>query len=171
MKMNTEKFENAAEALDLDTATDRASAEYDLVKSLMEAADYRDNAITPVDICRSGKFLFTVHLRPLSADEVRQANKKATKYGKNPKGAKYPQIEKDFNTTLLQSWLIYLATTPEDQEKIWGNPAVKSKYGLLQNFETVDALLTSGEKAALINKISEISGFDEDFDPEEHAKN
>ncbi len=165
--------ENAAEALDLDIATDRASAEYDLVKSLMEAADYRNSAdsITPVDIYRSGKFLFTVHFHPLGDDEVRQANKKATKYGKNPKGAKYPQIEKDFNISLLHSWLIYLATTPEDQEKIWSNPTIKSNLGLLQNVETVDALLMSGEKAALVEKISEISGFNEDFDPEEHAKN
>ncbi len=169
--MNNDKFENAAEALDLDIAADRAGAEYDLVKSLMDAADYRDNAITPVNICRSGKFLFTVHIRPLRADEVRQANKKATKYGKNPKGAKYPQIEKDFNITLLHSWLIYLATTPEDQEKIWGNSAIKSKYGLIENVETVGVLLTSGEKSALLEKVSEISGFNEDFDPEEHAKN
>ncbi len=168
--MNTE---NAAEALDLDIATDRAGAEYDLVKSLLEAADYRDSAesITPVDIHRSGKFLFTVRIHPLGDDEVKQARKKATKYCKNPKGAKYPPIEKDFDSSLFNSWLIYLATVPEDQEKIWGNPEVKSKRGLLQDVETVDVLLTSGEKAALSEKISEISGFNEDFDPEEQAKN
>ncbi len=165
--------ENAVEALDLDITTDRAEAEYDLVKSLLEAADYRDSAdsITPIDIHRSGKFLFTVHIHPLGDDEVKQARKRATKYGKNPKGAKYPQIEKDFDASLFNSWLIYLATTPEDQEKIWGNSAVKSKRELLQNVETVDVLLTSGEKAALVDKVSEISGFNEDFDPEEHAKN
>ncbi len=170
MSINTEK---AAEALDLDIATDRAGAEYDLVKSLLEAADYRDSAdsVTPIDIYRSGKFLFTVHIHPLGDDEVKQARKKATKYCKNPKGAKYPQIEKDFDASLFNSWLIYLATTPEDQEKIWGNPAVKSKRGLLQNVEAVDVLLTSGEKAALADKLTEISGFNEDFDPEEHAKN
>ncbi len=168
--MNTE---NAAEALDLDIATDRAGAEYDLVKSLLKAADYRNSAdaVVPVDIYRSGKFLFTIHLRPLSDDECKQAHKKATKYGKNPKGAKYPPIEKDFNDPLFHSWLIYLATTPEDQEKIWGNPTVKSEYGLLENVETVSVILTSGEKAALVNKVSEISGFNEDFDPEDHAKN
>jgi len=164
---------NATEALDLDVVTDRESAEYDLVKTLMDMADYRNNAdsITPVDIYRSGKFMFTIHLHPLGDDEVRQANKKATKYGKNPKGAKYPQIEKDFNMPLFHSWLIYLATTPDDQEKIWANSAIKNKFGLLQNVETIDVLLMSGEKAALVDKVSEISGFNEDFDPEEHAKN
>ncbi len=169
--MNNEKFENAAEALDLDIAADRGGAEYDLVKSLLEAAEYRDDSIIPVDICRSGKFLFTVHIHPLGDDEIRQANKKATTYSKNPKGAKYPPIEKEFNSSVFHSWLIYLATTAEDQEKIWGNPSVKSKYGLLQNVETVGTLLTSGEKLALVNKVSEISGFNEDFDPEEQAKN
>ncbi len=95
----TEKFENAAEELGLDTATDRKEAEYDLVKSLLEAASFRENedSIEEVKIKRNGKLLFTVHLHPLSDDEVRQARKKATIYAKNPKGPKYPPIEKDFD--------------------------------------------------------------------------
>ncbi len=172
----TEKFENAAEDLGLDTATDRKEAEYDIVKSLLEAASFHENedSIEEVKIKRNGKYLFTVHLHPLSDDEVRQARKKATIYAKNPKGPKYPRIEKDFDDNLFHSWLIYLATTTEDREKIWGNPAVKNKYGLMQNVDTIDALLRWGDKVQMIEIVSRISGLDgdedEDDSPEEIAK-
>lgn len=162
-------------SLGLDTANNRAAAEYDLVKSLLEAADFRtsDNSVVSIDIRRNGKFYFSIRLHPLGDDEVRQARKHATVYGKNPQGAKYPQIEKDFNASLFNSWMIYLATVQEDQEKIWGNPSVKEKYGLLQNVETIDILLRFGEKSALLDQISKISGMEEEIfsEPEEYAKN
>ncbi len=172
--MSTNNNESAS-ALGLDTASDRRGAEYDLVKSLLEAADFRssENSITEAAIRRGGKYLFSVHLRPLGDDEVRQARKSATIYAKNPQGPKYPQIEKDFDTTLFNSWLIYLATTEDDREKIWGNPAVKSKYGLLQNVESIDVILRFGEKTMLLDTVSRISGLDEedgDITLEELAK-
>lgn len=174
MDTNTNKQELAAATLGLDTASDRKGAEYDLVTSLLAAADFRNTteAVTPVEIRRGGKYYFTVHIRPISEDDVRQARKKATKYGKNPQGAKYPKIETDFNSSLFNSWLIYLATTPEDQEKIWGNKSVKDQYGLMENVESIDVLLLFGEKAALSDKVVEISGLDsdEDFDEEDLAK-
>lgn len=160
--------------LGLETAIDRKGAEYDLVKALLEAADFRsaDTSITEVEIRRGGKYLFSVHVHPLGDDEVRQARKHATTYGRDPRGAKYPQIEKEFNPNLFNSWMIYLATTEDDQTKIWGNSAVRQKCGLLQNVDSVDALLRFGEKAMLLDKISEISGLDEEtpFDAEDYAK-
>ncbi len=174
MNTNTEK---AAAVLGLDTATDPKGTEYDLVKSLLEAADFRNSEdnMREVEIRRRGKHLFSVHLRPLGDDEVRQARKKATTYAKNPQGPKYPQIQKDFNINLFNSWLIYLSTTSEDQEKIWGNTAVKKKYGIMQNVEMVDALLMYGEKSSLLEVISEISGLDDsessESGEEELAKN
>ncbi len=161
--MSMQKNESA-EALGLDMASDRRGAEYDLVKSLLKAADFRsaEDTVTEVEISRAGEFLFSVHLHPLGDDEVRQARKHATTYAKNPLGPKYPLIEKDFDPTLFNSWLIYLATTPEDRENIWGNPAVKSKCGLMQNVETIDAILRYGEKAALLETVSRISGIEED---------
>lgn len=171
--MDTNKQENAADVLGLNHAADRKSAEYDLVTSLLAAADFRNtaDAVTPVEIRRGGKYYFTVHIRPISEEEVRQARKKATTYDKNPQGAKYPKIEKEFNSTLFNSWLIYLATTPEDQEKIWGNKAVKEKFGLMENVESIDVLLLFGEKSALSDKVIEISGLDDETpDDEDLAK-
>ncbi len=167
--------EKAASVLGLDAAAAPKEAEYDLVKSLLEAADFRnsEDSVKEIEIRRNGKFLFTVHIRPLGDDEVRLARKKAITYAKNPQGAKYPPIEKEFNANLFNSWLIYLATIDEDREKIWGNKAVMNKCGLKENVEAVDALLRFGEKSTLVEQISEISGLNEDtgLEPEDYAKN
>lgn len=167
-------MEQTAVELGLTTATDPKSAEYDLVKSLLAAADFRntEDAVTEFEIKRNGKFFYSVRIQPISEEEIRTARKKATSYMKNPQGAKYPPIEKDFNSSLFNSWLIYLATVPEDREKIWGNASVKSKFGLMENVETIDKLLLFGEKSAIVDKIIDVSGLgaEEPFEPEEYAK-
>lgn len=147
----------------LDTATYPKDAEYDLVKSLLEAADFKasDDNITEAEISRNKKFLFSVHLHPLSDTDARLARKKATVYMPNPNGKKYPPIEKEFDTTVFNSWLIYLATTEEDQQKIWGNREVMAKFGLVQPVESIDILLKAGEKRELVDLVTQISGLDE----------
>lgn len=175
--MGTNKVaEETVDVLGLQAAASPKDAEYDLVKSLLAAADFRNaaDAITEVEIKRGGKYYFTVHLRPLGDDEVRQARKKATTYMKNPQGAKYPPIEKEFNANLFNSWMIYLSTVEADRETIWGNKAVKDKFGLVQNVETIDILLRAGEKASLMDTVAELSGIvdeEEEVAPEEFAKN
>lgn len=152
----------------LDTAENRKEAEYDLVKSLLEAAEFKtsEESVTEVEIKRNGKFLFTVRVRPLSDPDTRLARKKATTYMPNPNGRKLPPIEKDFNNTIFKSWIIYLATVPEDQEKVWGNSAIKEKFSLAERWESIDVLLTLGEKNKLFNLITEISGLDDDDEEE-----
>lgn len=161
--------------LGLDEVTDRQATEQDLVKSLLEAADFRntEDAIREVEIRRKGKLLFVVRIRPLSDDQIRTARKHATTYAKDPRGARFPRIEKEFDGYLFNSWLIYLATVPEDQKAIWGNRVIMEKYNLMEPVDSIDTLLTFGEKAALLDQISEISGLDEEepFDLEERAKN
>lgn len=161
----------------LSTAENRKEAEYDLVKALLESAEYKDSeeAITEAEIKRNGKYLFTVKLHPISEPDARLARKKATIYMPNPNNKKLPPVEKDFDTSKFNSWLIYLATTEEDQQKIWGNPTIMQKYGLAQPYETIDVLLTLGEKHKLADLVTDISGMnddeEEDIDHEEYAKN
>ena len=162
----------------LDRAADRKTAEYDLVKSLLEAAEYKtsEDAITEAEIRRDGKYLFTVHLHPISETDTRLARKKSTTYMPNPNGKKLPPIEKDFDTTKFNAWLIYLATTEEDQGKIWGNQAIMQKFNLQQPVESIDILLTLGEKRKLADLVTDISGLDaddeeENMDEEEFSKN
>lgn len=161
----------------LDSATDRKDAEYDLVKSLLESADYKNSEeeVTEVEIKRGGKYLFSVHFHPLSDTDARTARKKSTTYMPNPNNKKLPPIEKELDTAKFNSWLIYLATTEADQGKIWGNSAVMQKYALAQPVESIDVLLTMGEKRKLVDLVSEISGMndeeDEVIDETEYAKN
>lgn len=161
----------------LDGAANRKEAEYDLVKALLESAEYKtsEDEITEVEIKRSGKYLFTVHIHPISEPDARTARKKATSYMPNPNGKKLPPIERELDTSKFNAWLIYLATTEEDQRKIWGNPTIMEKFGLAQPVESIDVLLTLGEKRKLADLVTEISGMtddeDENMSKEEYAKN
>ena len=104
-----------------------------------------------------------------------QARKKATLYMPNPNNKKMPPVEKEFNPSKFTSWIIYLATVEEDQQNIWGNPAVMKARNLSQPWEGVGALLKFGEKDWLADRIYEISGMDDDddetMDDVEYAKN
>ena len=162
----------------LENASNRKEAEYDLVKSLLEASEFKvaEENITEAEIKRAGKYLFSVHLHPISEPDARVAIKKATTYMPNPNGKRLPPIEKELNTSKFNSWLIYLATTEADQQKIWGNPTIMEKFSLAQPVESIDVLLTLGEKRKLADLVTEISGMDEDEDEEtvneeEYAKN
>lgn len=153
----------------LDTAPDRKEAEYDLVTALLEAADYKnsDDEITAVEISRRGKFLFTVHIHPLSDTDVKHAQKMAGVYKPNPTNKKLGRVKVDQDNAKLASWLIYLATTEDDQEKIWGNKQLMSKFGLMENWESIDTLLKKGEKDELLEQVFKISDMDDDDDEDE----
>lgn len=171
---NTEK-ENVT-GLDLVPANDRQDAEYDLVKSLLEASSFRtaDDCITEVTIARNGKFLFKVRIRPLSDSDVKHARKQAGIYKTNPTNKKLGQVKVDTDDAKFGSWLIYLATVEEDQDKIWGNATIMGKFGLMQPWESIDVLLKTGEKGKLLDEVFKISGLDDDeesFDEETYAKN
>jgi hypothetical protein len=166
--MATEKKENQ-NVTGLDTAMDRKEAEYDLVSALLEAADYKnsDDEITAVTIARNGKFLFKVHIHPISDTDVKQAQKKAGVYKPNPTNKKLGQIRVDQDNAKLASWLIYLATTEKDQEEIWGNKQIMSKFGLFEPWESIDTLLKKGEKDALMEQVFDISGMNDDDEDEQ----
>lgn len=159
-----EKTTEKTNVTGLDQATNRKEAEYDLVTSLLAASDYKtsDDAVTEIEIKRNGVYYFTVHVHPISDKDTRFARKKATIYMPNPNGKKLPPIEKDFDTAKFRSWLIYLATTEEDQSKIWGNAAVMQKHNLQEPWESIDVLLAFGEKSEMFDTVTKISGLDED---------
>lgn len=170
------KKEEVAIVTGLEAVNDVKDAEYDLVAALMEAANFRadEDLITTVDICRGGRFLFSVNIHPIGDDEVKVARKRATTMMPNPQNRKLPKIEKEFNANLFNSLIIYAATTDEDKKNIWGNRAIMDKYNLVEPHDSINVLLTVGEKSALTDKVIEISGMDPEDDEvtnEEYVKN
>lgn len=153
----------------LDQASNRKEAERDLVSALLSAAEYKDSedSITEAEIKRNGEVLFSVNIHPVSDTDTSFARKKATIYMKNPNGKGLPPIEKEFVNTKFKSWVIYIATTEEDQQKIWGNSAIMQKFGLAEPWESIDVLLTVGEKNKLFDLVTKISGLDDDEEGEE----
>lgn len=162
------KEEEKKNVTGLDNASNRKAAEYDLVESLLSAAEFKtdEENLTDVKIIRNGVFKFQVTVHPVSDQDVKFARKKATVHMANPQGKKYPPIEKEFDSAKFNSWLIYLATVEEDQQKIWGNSAVMTKYSLAQPADSIDILLTVGEKRRLADTVLEISGLDDDGEEE-----
>lgn len=80
------------------------------------------------------------------------------------------------NSPLFNSWMIYLATTEEDREKIWGNPTVMKKLGCLKPVETISSLVTMGEKGDLLSTVYRLSKMtddegEEEISDEEYIKN
>ena len=65
--------------------------------------------------------------------------------------------------------LIFQATIPEDQAKVWCNKALWKKLDLLTGYEVVNALLMAGEKEAVLSLIDQISGYE--LSEEDVAKN
>ena len=159
----------------LENVENKKEAEYDLVAALMEAANYRvdEELVTTVDIKRGGKYFFSVDIHPIGDEEVRKARKKATTYMQNPQNRKLPKIEKEFDGGMFNALIIYAGTTEADRARVWGNRTIMDKYGLLEPYESISVLLTAGEKAALSDKVIEISGMDinEDVSEEEYTKN
>ena len=150
----------------LNNAPNRKVAEMDLVERLLMAADYKKAAenIVEIDITRNGTSLFTLHIHPIGDDDVAKANKEAAIMVRNPGGKHLPKIQSDTDKSKYKSWLIYLATTEEDQKQIWGNSALMSKLGVYQPWEVIDKLLMLGDKAKLLEKITEISGLEDEED-------
>ena len=153
----------------LDQATNRKEMEKDLLTSLFAAADYKkdEDNIKELRIERNGVYFFSLHLHPISDADITFADKKATKYKDHPQGKKYGKIEVGKDKSVFKSWLIYLATTEDDQKKIWGNREFMAHFGLQQPWESIDQILTAGDKAKLVDIITEISGLEDDEDEEE----
>lgn len=151
--------------------------EEDILTALLEAASYEEDEAfeEEIEIRRNKKKLFSFRVHPVSDEAVKAARKKATTYMKNPNNKKLPPIEKEFRQEVYRNWLIYLATIPEDQKKIWGNEAFMRQKDCVERAETVGKILMVGETINVVDRILEISGFEEEDEDEqsyeEYVKN
>ena len=169
-----EKFDDGGEVTSaMPTKEEILMREDELLAGLFAAeAEKGDNEVTKqtLYINRRGKTYFMFDIRPLSEQELVACRKRATKYHDNPAGKKYPRVEGETDVVLLRSLKIYMATTEEYKKKLWDNPAVLTKFNLIQGCDVVEKVFIAGEKDAIIDKIDELSGYDSS-DLEEYAKN
>ena len=169
--MSTENTKEKETVTGLDTATNRKDAEYDLVTSLLKAAEFKtdEENIHAVDIKRNGQLYFTINIHPIGDPDNRTARKKATTYAPHPNGAKYGKIEKDFESGEAGSRVSCRATTEEDQDRTGGNAGIMQKFDRMEPVESIDVLLTLGEKRKLLDLVTEISGINDDDEMDEET--
>ncbi|MBE6722279.1 MAG: hypothetical protein E7572_07310 [Ruminococcaceae bacterium] len=146
------------------------SSQEDVLKMLLSAADYKEDASLQkiITVKRNGvQVLPSFHIRPISQDDVGIAHKKATKWMTNPGGRRLPKIEVETDNSIENDWLIYLATTDEDKEKLWNNSAyIKALQAKFPNTvfaqgsagpQMIGLLLTLGEKINIANLVLDMS--------------
>lgn len=159
--VNVEDAEFSAE----ETKAQMKRYENDILKGMLAAASFKTDETKEIEIVRGGVMYFSFHIRALSENEYEKAKKRCTKYVRNKQlGIKMPE---DTNSVLYKSELIYMATTDEDRKKTWDNHQLwdalnNAGHDIVTGTDVVDAVLMSGEKAAIVNEIDDLSGYVDD---------
>ena len=152
------KVAEATEALGIDENLSE-DEEFDLISGFLKAADSLAEMTKNIVIRRQGKTLLKFRIRPISELDMKSAKKKATTYMPNPNNKKLPAIVKDRDEVVYNSYIIYLATVPEDRAQLWDSRDLRAKLGVDEGYELVDKVLLPGEKDAIIEQIDELCGY------------
>lgn len=170
IKATVNPTDETAEITKEEQIADASKNETALLDGLLTAAGFKtsEECIKNVVISRGGKDLFSFHIHPLSEEDYNSCRKKFTKYVKSKVqgGIRVPE---EVNAVDYRAELIFRATTPEDQEKVWCNKVLWKKLDLVTGYEAVNALLMAGEKEAILSLIDQISGYE--LSEEDVAKN
>ena len=158
-----------------ETKNQSRAFEGDILRGVLESAGFAEteDEYKTIEVARKGKVLFTFRIRPLTEEEYEKCKKRNTKYVRNKQlGIKMPE---DTNNVKYRSDLIYTATVEEDRKKLWDNRQIWNALtdkgvDILTATDVIDTVLKPGEKAAVVDQIDLISGF-EDNNFEEVIKN
>lgn len=146
--------------------------EDDIIQGLINAADFKEETIQPIEIIRNGKCFFSFRVQPLTEEDYNSCKKKHTKYVRNKQlGLKMPE---ETNSVKYRAEIIYKATLQEDRQKLWDNKKVWEALNakdiqIMNGLDVIEYTLMAGEKERVIKVIDEISGYESDI--EEVAKN
>ena len=143
--------------------------ENDILGGLLAASSFikDDEETYPVEISRNGTVVLKFSIRPLTDDEYNQAKEHNTKYARNKQlGIRYAEST---DTIRYRSELIYVATVDADREKIWNNKKAWEALNVINGPDLIGRVLKAGEKAAVLNLLDRISGYD--INLEDTAKN
>lgn len=166
MSKNTmpEIYDEAPAGVETPTREDILMDEAALLRGLIEAGTEKDSESTykRIQIRRGGALKFEFRIRPVSEEESLACHDHATKFAPRKRGQ--PKQEIETNAAKFRSWLIYTATVNEDRAKTWDNKKAQQALNVLHGVDMIDAVLLSGEKERIIDRINEISGYSDDMD-------
>lgn len=143
------------------------------LQGMLEAAKFQRTRFKTIEIVRDGTVYFTFRIRPLTEAEYEFCKEKSTKYVRNKQlGFKMPEST---DNVKYRSRLIYAATDAEDRKQTWDskqlwNALEQAGVIVITGTDVIDAVLMPGEKAAVVEEIDKLSGF-ENENLEEVTKN
>ena len=144
-----------------------------ILQGMLEAAKFQNTRFKTIEIVRDGVVYFAFRIRPLTEKEYEKCKEGATKYVRNKQlGFKMPEST---DSVKYRSRLIYAATDAEDRKQTWDNKQLWNALEqvgviVITGTDVIDAVLMPGEKAAVVEEIDKLSGF-ENENLEEVAKN
>ncbi len=110
-------------------------------------------------------------IRALSEREYDDCRERCTKYSRNRRLGNMRMPEKT-DTVKYHTLLIYTATVDEDKEKLWDNKTLWDAVNAVTGTDMVDKIIPlAGKKQAIIDKIEELSGFNDEDTFDETVKN
>jgi len=144
-------------------------SESDLLAGILELVETKDKAENyhKIQIRRGGVLKLEFRIRPITEDETQVCLRRSNKYAVTKPGQ--PRKVLDTNNAKFRSLVLYTATVDEDRAKVWDNKTAMETCGVFEGWEMVDKVLLIGEKNRALDKVDEISGFDDGM--EEFAGN
>lgn len=155
------------------------SAEISILDGMLLAAKERESATQVIEIARDGKARFAFRIRAVTEEENEEALETATRYKRDKRLPSPVPIGED--RYKYRSLLIVKATVAfcekdgageyRDVESMWNDEGLRKQWNLAATHEVVDKVLLPGEKERVVDRISDLSGFDLAEDPVDTAKN
>lgn len=139
------------------------AVEGSILNGLLGAFQDQQEDVTTIEVARKGKVYFSFDVRGLSEKQYTDLQDQATTF-KNAKNLGGVKVATETNVTRFRSLLIYHATVKEDREKVWGDKQAWNQLNVLNGPALIDKVLLAGEKKSIIDKIDEISGYNDDAD-------
>lgn len=138
--------------------------EDDILGGLIAAASYKtsEDDTAEIQVVRNGAIVLSFRIRPLSEEEFMKCRRDNTEYKKNRQtGVK---VADRVNAARYRAQLIFQATVDEDRDKIWCNREAWKKLAVVNGIDLIEVVLKAGEKDAIIDKLEEISGYQNDME-------
>lgn len=130
-----------------------------ILAGLLEALDFEVNEELQeiIEIVRNDKVLYSFRIHPVSEKTYDYVIDKNTKYQRSRTTGVKVAVSQD--EARMKAQIIFEATIPEDQEKIWKNKKAWKKANCVDPISFIEKATLVGERAKIVDLIDKISGF------------